>query len=50
MTLFATPELGKLMFETNVTRFIEMAHEFRTIPHQGEGGSSLERNRIELHR
>jgi creatinine amidohydrolase/Fe(II)-dependent formamide hydrolase-like protein len=28
----ATPEFGKLMFETTVTRFIEMAREFRTIP------------------
>ena len=28
----ATPEFGKSMFETTVTRFIEMAREFRTIP------------------
>jgi creatinine amidohydrolase len=28
----ATPEFGQLMFETTVTRFIEMAREFRTIP------------------
>lgn len=28
----ATPEFGKLMFETTVERFIEMAREFRTIP------------------
>ena len=27
----ATPEFGQLMFETTVTRFIEMAREFRTI-------------------
>jgi creatinine amidohydrolase/Fe(II)-dependent formamide hydrolase-like protein len=28
----ATPEFGKLMFETTVTRFIEMVREFQTIP------------------
>ena len=28
----ATAEFGALMFETTVTRFIEMAREFRTIP------------------
>ena len=28
----ATPEFGKLLFETTVTRFIEMAREFQTIP------------------
>lgn len=28
----ATPEFGQRMFETTVTRFIEMAREFRTIP------------------
>jgi creatinine amidohydrolase len=28
----ATPEFGALMFETTVTRFIELAREFRTIP------------------
>ena len=28
----ATPEFWKLMFETTVTRFIEMACEFWTIP------------------
>ena len=27
----ATPEFGKLMFETTATRFIEMTREFRTI-------------------
>jgi len=27
----ATPEFGNLMFETTVTRFIEMTREFRTI-------------------
>jgi len=28
----ATPEFGKLIFETTATRFIEMALEFRAIP------------------
>lgn len=28
----ATRELGELMFETTVTRFVEMVREFRTIP------------------
>ncbi len=28
----ATPEFGALMFETTVTRFVEMVREFRTIP------------------
>jgi len=28
----ATPEFGKLMFETTVTRFVELVREFRTIP------------------
>ena len=27
-----TLEFGKLMFETTVTRFIEMTREFQTIP------------------
>jgi creatinine amidohydrolase len=28
----ATPEFGKLMWETTVTRFVELLREFRTIP------------------
>jgi creatinine amidohydrolase len=28
----ATPEFGQLMFETTVTRFVEMVREFRTLP------------------
>jgi creatinine amidohydrolase/Fe(II)-dependent formamide hydrolase-like protein len=28
----ATAEFGKLIFETNVTRLIDLVREFRTIP------------------